>query len=320
MSNPTPTEAEGGKCGECGKEICRSEACMCISDCCRCVLPCGVCGKKKCKRKFCLEGGMDLRCGAVCCGGRAYPPVAANSIFDVTADDGSTKAWDGTTAAAAKGTACKPTVCKTCQKEACPLCENGNCDGKTKEKYPNLCHGHGNSCPSCWKDKCKDRTCNVTVVAGGMHDLCHGHAKPTEAAGDCGKPKCPDYLSGEHETNPKEHFDKYCHTDYCRLYQEACSVLLPFVNDHNETVRWLRNQNPDEVAEALAKAVATAEARGREAGARAVEVAVKADAVEFEIQYSDSPNNKLKIATRAGYKGALAAATRAAEGINSGKV
>ena len=40
---------------------------------------------------------------------------------------------------------------------------------------------------------------------------------------------------------------------------QARKVLIDFVNDHNETVRWLRNQSPDEVAEALASAIATAQ-------------------------------------------------------------
>lgn len=46
--------------------------------------------------------------------------------------------------------------------------------------------------------------------------------------------------------------------------EEAVRTLKDFVNDHNETVRWLRNQNPDDVAEALASALHSAVQKERE--------------------------------------------------------
>lgn len=53
--------------------------------------------------------------------------------------------------------------------------------------------------------------------------------------------------------------------------REARKTLSDFVNDHDEVVRWLRNQDPYQVAEALSQALATAEARGAERVCAALE-------------------------------------------------
>jgi len=45
---------------------------------------------------------------------------------------------------------------------------------------------------------------------------------------------------------------------------EATTKLHTFVNDHNEVVCWLRNQSPDEVAEALAESIAAERTRVQE--------------------------------------------------------
>lgn len=69
--------------------------------------------------------------------------------------------------------------------------------------------------------------------------------------------------------------------DDLRLKQEARSqavkTLLPFVNDHNEVVRWLRGQDPESVADALADVIRSVEsaafAKGKEEQAKDLNLA-----------------------------------------------
>lgn len=62
--------------------------------------------------------------------------------------------------------------------------------------------------------------------------------------------------------------------------EEAVRTLKDFVNDHNETVRWLRNQNPDDVAEALASALHSAVQKEREEFAEAIKQEIHKDITE----------------------------------------
>lgn len=59
--------------------------------------------------------------------------------------------------------------------------------------------------------------------------------------------------------------------------ERAARTLNDFVNDHNETVRWLRNQSPFEVAEALA----TALSQERERVKAKVREAIRRQAKDF---------------------------------------
>jgi DNA phosphorothioation-dependent restriction protein DptG len=61
--------------------------------------------------------------------------------------------------------------------------------------------------------------------------------------------------------------------------RKAEEILRPFVNDHNEIIRWLRNQSPYEVAGALALALTDSYEQGvregRKEGAKKVVEAVE---------------------------------------------